>query len=151
MHLIFEPIASHIHDKAHIHTPTHPYQVPHSTIIQQRRRCLGYHCCCFSPHQRGALLAPLASSVYHTTAVARVIDAILPTTATPAVALAALGRVQHHERSFGGFRLSPTPPTRLDDGSWRAKNALLKKNARSTGCQPIFDSHTAVLPHTNRL
>ena len=41
--------------------------------------------------QHGALLAPLASSMYHTTAVARVIDAILPTTATPAVALAALG------------------------------------------------------------
>ena len=38
--------------------------------------------------QRGALLAPLASSVFHTTAVARVIDAILPTTAMPAVALA---------------------------------------------------------------
>ena len=32
-----------------------------------------------------------ASSVYHMTAVARVIDAILPATATPAVALAALG------------------------------------------------------------
>ena len=31
--------------------------------------------------QRGALLAPLASSVYHTTAAARVIDALLPTTA----------------------------------------------------------------------
>ena len=41
--------------------------------------------------QRGTLLAPLASSVYHTTAVERVIDAILPTTATPAVDLAALG------------------------------------------------------------
>ena len=41
--------------------------------------------------QHGALLAPLASSVYLTTAVARVIDAILPTTATPTVALAALG------------------------------------------------------------
>ena len=40
--------------------------------------------------KRGALFAPLASSVYHTTAVARVIDVILPTTATPAVALAAL-------------------------------------------------------------
>ena len=35
--------------KAHTHTPTHPYQVPHSSIIQQRRRCLCYHCCCFSP------------------------------------------------------------------------------------------------------
>ena len=42
--------------------------------------------------QRGAFLAPLASSVYHTTAAARGIDPILPTTATPtAVALAALG------------------------------------------------------------
>ena len=41
--------------------------------------------------QRGALLAPLASSVYHTTAVARFIDAMLPTMATPAVALAAPG------------------------------------------------------------
>ena len=41
--------------------------------------------------QRGALLAPLASSVYHTTAAARGLDAILPTTATPAASLAALG------------------------------------------------------------
>ena len=41
--------------------------------------------------QSAALLAPLASSVYHTTAAARVIDVILPTTATPAVAVAALG------------------------------------------------------------
>ena len=31
------------------HTPTHPYQVPHSSTIQQRRRLLGYQCCCFSP------------------------------------------------------------------------------------------------------
>ena len=37
------------HHKTHTHTPIHPYQVPHSSIIQQRRRCLGYHCCCFSP------------------------------------------------------------------------------------------------------
>ena len=49
--------------------------------------------------QRGALRTPLASSVHHTTAVeARVIDAIFPTTATPAVA-------------FGDFRLSATPRT----------------------------------------
>ena len=37
------------HHKTHTYTPTHPYQVPHSSIIQQRRRWLGYHCCCFSP------------------------------------------------------------------------------------------------------
>ena len=35
------------------------------------------------------------------------------------------------QRSFSGFRLSPTPPTSLDEGS-RAKHALLVKNARST-------------------
>ena len=41
--------------------------------------------------QRGTFLALLASSVYHTAAAQRGIDPILPTTATPAVALAALG------------------------------------------------------------
>ena len=41
--------------------------------------------------QRGAFLAPLTSSVYHTMAVACGIDVILQTTATPAVASAALG------------------------------------------------------------
>ena len=40
--------------------------------------------------QRGAFLVPLASSVYHTTAAARGMDPMLPTTAAPAVA-AALG------------------------------------------------------------
>ena len=40
---------------------------------------------------RGAFLVPLASSVYQTTAAARGIDLMLPTTAAPAVALAALG------------------------------------------------------------
>ena len=53
--------------------------------------------------QRGAFLALLASSVYHTTAAARGIDPMLPTTAASVVALVALGYVQHHERSFGGF------------------------------------------------
>ena len=41
--------------------------------------------------QSGAFLALPASSVYHTMAAARGIDVILPTTATPAVTLAALG------------------------------------------------------------
>ena len=61
----------------------------------------------FVASQRGAFQAPLTSSVYHTTAAARGIDAIFPTTATPAVALAALGRVQRHERNF--WRLSAKP------------------------------------------
>ena len=45
----FNPSHRSSHHKTHTHTPTHPYQVPHSSIIQQRRRFLGYHCCCFSP------------------------------------------------------------------------------------------------------
>ena len=45
----------------------------------------------FAASQRGAVLVPLDSSVYHTTAAARGIDPMLPTTAAPAVALAALG------------------------------------------------------------
>ena len=40
--------------KTHTHMPTHPYQVPHSSIIQQRRRWLGYYCCCFSPQVSAA-------------------------------------------------------------------------------------------------
>ena len=40
--------------------------------------------------------------------------------------------MQRHERCFGGFRLSPTPPAHLDEGSSRAKHALLAENARST-------------------
>ena len=67
--------------------------------------------------QRGAFLSMLASSVYHTTAAARGLDPMLPTTVAAAVALAALGWVQLHERSFGGFRLSPKPPSRWDKGS----------------------------------
>ena len=41
--------------------------------------------------QRGAFIAAPASSVNHTITAARGIDAILPTTLTPAAALAALG------------------------------------------------------------
>ena len=41
--------------------------------------------------QRGAFLVPLASIVYHTTAAGRGLDPMLPTTAAPAVDLAALG------------------------------------------------------------
>ena len=45
----FKPSHRSSHHKTHTHMTTHPYQVPHSSIIRQRRLCLGYHCCCFSP------------------------------------------------------------------------------------------------------
>ena len=40
--------------------------------------------------------------------------------------------VQRHEQSFGGFRRSPMPPPRVNEGSSHVKHALLAKNARST-------------------
>ena len=39
-----------------------------------------------------------------------------------------------HERSFGGFRLSPKPPTRWDEGS-SSRCSRRKREAQS--CQPI--------------
>ena len=73
----------------HAHTPipgtTQEYQTTAPTLAWLSLLLL------LAASQRGALPASLASSVYYTTAVARVIDAILPTTATPAVASAALG------------------------------------------------------------
>ena len=41
-------------------------------------------------------------------------------------------------RSFGGFELSPMPPTRLHQGSSRVKHALLTENARSTAVPTDF-------------
>ena len=46
---LFIPSHRSSHHKTHTHTPTQSYQVPHSSIFQERRRCLGYHCSCFSP------------------------------------------------------------------------------------------------------
>ena len=92
IHLFFEPIASLIPPQStypHAHTPipgaTQQYHTTAPTLPLLSLLLL------LAASQRGALLAPLATSVYHTTAVARVIDAISPTTATPAAALAALG------------------------------------------------------------
>ena len=75
----------------------------------------------------------------HTTTAARGIDAILPTTATPAVSLAGLGRVQRYKRSFSGFRLKSNATNPLGQG-------FIAREAQS--CQPIFDCHTAVQRHS---
>ena len=92
LHLLFEPIASPIQPQnthPHAHTPipgtTQQYHTTAPTLPWLSLLLL------LAASQRGAILAPLTSRVYHTTAAARVIDAILPTTATPAVAVAALG------------------------------------------------------------
>ena len=59
---------------------------------------------------------------------------MLPTTAAAAVALAALGLEQLHERSFGGVRLSPQPPTRGDEGS---PSRCSRRRREAQSCQPI--------------
>ena len=72
--------------------PTHPHQVPHSTASYKALTLAWLSLLLLlAAGHRGAFLAPLASSVYHTTAAARGIDPMMPTTATLAVALAALG------------------------------------------------------------
>ena len=104
---LFNPSHRSSHHKAHTHTPkpgtTQQYHTTAPTVAWLSLRLL------LAASQRGAFLAPLASSVYHTTTAARGIDVISPITATPAVALAALGWVQRHKRSFGGFRLKFNP------------------------------------------
>ena len=115
LHVFFEPIASFIpppNTHPHTHTRYHTAASYKALTLAWLSLLL-----LLAASQRGAFLVPLVSSVYHTTAAACDIDPMLPTTAAPAVALAALGRVQLHQRSFGSFRPSPKPPTRRDEGS----------------------------------
>ena len=138
---VFEPFPSLIPPQVtrpHAHTPIPGTTDQYHTTAPTLARLISLQLLLAASYP-WAFFAPLASSVYHTMAPACVIDVILPTAATPAImALAALGRLQRHERSFGGFRLSPTPPTRMV-GSSRAKHALLAENAQSTeSFQTIF-------------
>ena len=95
-HVFFEPIASLIpppNTHPHGHTATHPYQVQYHTAVPYKAVTLAWlsQLLLLAASQRGAFLALLASSLYHTTAAARGLDPMLPTTAAPSVALAALG------------------------------------------------------------
>ena len=42
--------------------------------------------------------------------------------------------MQLHERSFGGFRLSPKPPTRWDEGS---SSRCSRRQRQAQSCKPI--------------
>ena len=93
LHLFFEPIASLIPPP---YTPTRPHtHTRYHIAVSYTAPTLPWLSLLLllAASQHDAFLAPLASSVYHhTTAAARGIDLIVPTTATPAaVALAALG------------------------------------------------------------
>ena len=123
---MFEPIASsippHRHTRPHTHTRYHT-----ASSYNSADACLAAISAAASRRKsRGTFLAPPASSVYHTMA-ERGIDGIIKTMATFAAALEALGWGQRHGRSFGGFRLRPTPTTRSDEGSLRMKHALLEE------------------------
>ena len=75
------------------HTPTRPHTQTRYHTVSYKALTLAWLSLLFllAPSQRGAFLAPLAGTVYHTMAAARGIDPISRTTATSAVALAALG------------------------------------------------------------
>ena len=84
-------------------------------------------------------------------AAARGVDIILPTTATSAVALVA----RRHEGSFGGFWLSPTPPTRFGGRSSRvargARTEHRASNRFSTAIQQYSLAPTASRTSTETL
>ena len=91
LNVLFEPIASLIaphNTHPHARTP-----VPGTTAVSYNSAdaCLAAVTAAAAASRRKSawrILAPLASSVYRTMAVARGIEAILPTTAMPVVALA---------------------------------------------------------------
>ena len=92
LRVFFNPSHRSSHHKTHTNTSTHLYQVTqrYHTAAPTLPRLLSLLLLLVAS-QRGAFLAPLVSNVYRTMATASGIDAILPTTATPAVALVALG------------------------------------------------------------
>ena len=82
------------HHQTHIQTATRPHtQTRYHTAASYKALTLAWLSLLLllAASQRGAFLVSFASSVYHTTAAARGIDPMRPTTAAPAVALAALG------------------------------------------------------------
>ena len=82
------------HHQTHTHTATRPHTYTrYHTAVPYKALTLASlsQLLLLAGSQRGAFLVPLASSVYHTTAAARGLDPMLPTTAAAAVALAALG------------------------------------------------------------
>ena len=125
------------HHQTHTHTATRPHtHTKYHTAVSYKALTLASlsQLLLLAASQRGAFLVLLASSVCHTTAAPRGLNPMLPTTAAAAVALAALGCVQLHKRSFGGFRLSPKPPTRWDEGS---SSRCSRRMREAQSCQSI--------------
>ena len=91
LHMYSKMIASPI-PPPNTHTATRPHtHTRYHTAVSYKALTLAWLSLplIFAASQRGVFLVPLASSVYHTTAAARGLDPTLPTTAAPAVALAA--------------------------------------------------------------
>ena len=82
------------HHQTHTHTATRPHtHTRYHTSVSYKALTLAWLSLLLllAASQRGAFLVPLASSVFNTTAAARCIDPMLPTTTAPAIALAAPG------------------------------------------------------------
>ena len=81
-------------NQTHTLTATRPHtHTRYHTAVSYKALTLAWLSLLFllAASQRSTFLVPFASGVYHTTAAARGLDPMLPTTAAPAVALAGLG------------------------------------------------------------
>ena len=121
---VYEPLDSSNHNKC---TPTHQsYQVRHYPTTSPTLAWLLSLLVLLAASQGDTFLVPPASSVYHTMAEGSSagIDYIFPTAASLAVIFGGcrLSCNAASGRSFGGFGPSPTPPTRLEEGSLRVKH-----------------------------
>ena len=87
---IAHPTTKHTPTRPHGHTPIH---TKYHTAVSYKALTLTWlsQLLLLAASQRGAFLVLLANSVYHTTAAARGLDPMLPTTAAAAVALAVFG------------------------------------------------------------
>ena len=125
------------HHQTHIHTATRPHtHTKNHTAVSYKALTLAWlsQPLLLAASQRGAIPVLLASSVHYTTAAARSLDSMLLTTAAAAVALRLSAECNSTNVAFGGFRLSPKPPTRWDEGS-PSRCSPRKREAQS--CQPV--------------
>ena len=142
---MFEPIVSLIppqNTHPHTHTPV-PGPTPQYLMKAPTLAWLLSLLLLLAAIQRGAFLVPPANSVYYTMSAARGIDAILPTTATPAVcsdggsraecnamnvALAVFGYVQRLQSAWTTVRHARS-------------TRCLRRTHKAQSFQPTFDCH----------
>ena len=126
-HRIAHPTTKYTPTRPHTHTRYH-------TEVSYKALTLAWPSLLWllAASQRGAFLAPLASNVYHTTAAARGIDAILQTTATPVVAWRLSAECSSTNVALAAFCYKPKATNSMGRGFVEREHALLAQNAQST-------------------